>query len=89
MPSSKAALLAELERQERELREMQALHDNIAGAKPGSTSASGDNAASGSGSAAMDTAQDGEGGDSKEQEEVDARSVYVGNVSFRCANRGW
>ena len=31
----------------------------------------------------MDTAQDGEGGDGTEQEEVDARSVYVGNVSIR------
>lgn len=59
---------------------MQAMHDNIAGAKP-SAPASGDNAASESGSAAMDTAQDGEGVDSSEQEEVDARSVYVGNVS--------
>jgi polyadenylate-binding protein 2 len=75
-------LLAELERQERELREMQAMHDNIAGTKPGSASTSGENAASGSGSASMDTAQDGEGADSSEQEEVDARSVYVGNVSF-------
>jgi hypothetical protein len=74
-------LLAELERQERELREMQAMHDNIAGTKPGSASTSGENAASGSGSASMDTAQDGEGADSSEQEEVDARSVYVGNVS--------
>ena len=78
----KAALLAELERQERELREMQAMHDNIAG-KTASTLAPGENAASGSGAAAMDTAQDGEGGESNEQEEVDARSVYVGNVSLR------
>lgn len=61
---------------------MQAMHDNIAGTKTGSTSAAGDNAASGSGAAAMDTAQDGEGGDGNEQEEVDARSVYVGNASL-------
>lgn len=77
---SQAQLLAELERQERELKEMQAMHDTISGAKP-STSTGEAPAASGSGAAAMDTAQDGEAGEGNaEQEEVDGRSVYVGNV---------
>ncbi|KAJ9102608.1 hypothetical protein QFC19_004717 [Naganishia cerealis] len=77
-----AMLQAELERQERELREMQALHDNISGAKPVSASTSGDNVGASSSGTAMDTAQDGEVGDNAEQEEVDGRSVFVGNVDY-------
>lgn len=74
-----AQLLAELERQERELREMQAMHDTISGAQPAAPTGE---ATAASGSAAMDTAQDGEAGEGNaEQEEVDGRSVYVGNVS--------
>ncbi|KAJ9110788.1 hypothetical protein QFC20_002829 [Naganishia adeliensis] len=75
-----AQLLAELERQERELREMQAMHDTISGAKPAAPTGE---ATAASGSAAMDTAQDGEAGEGNaEQEEVDGRSVYVGNVDY-------
>jgi hypothetical protein len=79
-------LQAELERQERELKEMQALHDNISGAKPVPASTSGDNVAASSSGSAMDTAQDGEGAENTEQEEVDGRSVFVGNVSLTCRN---
>lgn len=78
-------LQAELERQERELKEMQALHDNISGAKPAAASASGDNAGASASGSAMDTAQDGEATENTEQEEVDGRSVFVGNVSLSAA----
>lgn len=57
------------------------MHENISGAKPAAPA--GETPAA-SGSTAMDTAQDGEaaGEGNAEQEEVDGRSVYVGNASI-------
>lgn len=61
---------------------MQAMHDTISGAKPSTSTGEASTTASGSASTAMDTAQDGEAAEGNaEQEEVDGRSVYVGNVS--------